>query len=322
MSDLIFGKPSKYSLHVELTSRCILECPACPRTIWKDLVKSPVAKADLDLAAFVDFVDCEGGRELKRFTCCGDYGDPIYYPYLFEFIEKFRDSKRFIIHTNGSKKPKDFWHRLASLMHKDDYMVFAIDGLEDTNHIYRINADWPSIMTGLDIMAASPATVKWKTIVFDYNYKQLPEIKKFAESKGAVFQAERTHRYGKDSLKPPEQYIETNFLYQPEYSNPDNRLLIAPQCNTGRTITSDGYLFPCDWIRNPRTLYKSDLWKQHSRWLEKLNIRNTNYDEATKVVADWANFVRENSVQGHVVPDLCKMKCREGCVANTVIEEI
>lgn len=318
--DPIFEQSSMNRLHIEPTNRCILECPACPRTQWKELLKSPVPKADLDLVAFESFLDCDGGREIQRFDLCGDYGDPIYYPQLFEFLEKFRSSRSFHITTNGSRKNKEFWQRLSSILDKQDQITFSIDGLEDTNHLYRINSDWPSIMLGLDTMLAGRANVQWKTIIFAYNYQQLDQIKKIAESKGATFTAVKTHRFGKDWLIPPEHLVENEFLYRLEYSNPDNKLLISPRCNQEKTVTCDGYLFPCDWIRNPRTLYKSELWKHRSRWLEKLHIRNTNFDEAMKVVNDWANHVRENSVKGQTVPDLCKMKCRQGCESNTAVE--
>ena len=39
----------KNFLHVETTNRCTLKCPACPRTVWQNLIKQPVKKADIDL---------------------------------------------------------------------------------------------------------------------------------------------------------------------------------------------------------------------------------------------------------------------------------
>jgi hypothetical protein len=51
--------------------------------------------------------------------------------------------------------------------------------------------------------------------------------------------------------------------------------------------------------------------------LEKLNIKTTNFDSATEVVKDWANFVRTSSREKNGFVDvLCKMKCRENCNQN------
>lgn len=301
------------SLHLELTNRCVLACPACPRTTWRELTKMPLSKSDLDIDVLKKFLDCDGGQEIDTFVLCGDYGDCIYYPQLFEFIKEFRSSKKFIISTNGSNQTEKFWTTLKSLLIPGDKIIFGIDGLEDTNHLYRRNANWASVMMGLDIMVQSTATVVWQTIVFSFNYNQLLTIKQFAESKGAEFLCLKTHRYEDSTLIPPDDYIELNHIIKDDYIN-KNDFVIDPACNQEKAVTADGYLFPCDWIRNPRTLYRSQLWKQKSRWIDKVDMRNTNYDQAVLVIQDWANYVRDNSIKGSPDVDvLCKMKCREGC---------
>ena len=308
-------------LHVETTTRCTLACPACPRTTWHNITKRPVKKEDLDIDLLEKFLNCDEGKKITGFNLCGDYGDTIYYPDLFNLIKKFRDKISFNIVTNGSKQTEKFWHTLADLMTEKDKIIFSIDGLEDTNHLYRINSNWASIMLGLDIMVNSPAQVHWKTIVFKFNYNKLSEIKNFATSKGAIWHAEKTHRYGDIALEPPEQYIETNHSFRAEFVG-DKQIEIEPRCySDAKVITASGYLFPCDWIRNPQTLYKSQLWKQKELWLEKVNMRNNNYDQAVAAVRDWENYVRQNSLtNSNKVDVLCKMLCRKGCVADNKIK--
>lgn len=303
-------------LHVELTSRCTLACPACPRTEWNSLLKRPVIKNDLDINDFENFLDCDEGRKIQGFKLCGDYGDCIYYPQLFEFIKRFRNTKKFIISTNGSFQTEEFWNTLAELLTDQDTIIFGIDGLKDTNHLYRKNSNWNSIMLGLDIMAKSNVKIKWQTIVFSFNHDQLDTIKSFAESKGAEFFSLQTHRYGDDELIPPDRYVELHYLFKEDYNN-NHDILINPRCNSEKVITSDGYLLPCDWIRNPGTFYKSQLWKQKSQWVNRLNVKNTTYDQALLVVEEWANYVKQSSLNKLPTVDvLCKMKCREECNKN------
>jgi MoaA/NifB/PqqE/SkfB family radical SAM enzyme len=306
-------------LHIETTTRCTLFCPACPRTTWSEILKKPVPKNDLDVELLARFLDCPGGKAITKFKLCGDYGDSIYYPKLFHLIEKFRSQVSFQIVTNGSRQTQKFWNKLSSLLTKNDTIIFSIDGLEHTNHLYRINSDWPSIMQGLDIMVKSPANIIWKTIIFDFNYNRLKEIKDFAESKGATFHAEKTHRYGNPQLQPPETFIESNHLFDNKFVT--DQFEIEPRCEKeAKVITADGYLSPCDWIRNPRTLYKSQLWKQKERWLDKVKIENNTYDQAIMVVRDWENYVRQNSLtDAEPVDVLCKMLCRKGCVHNNIV---
>ena len=308
------------TLHIETTTRCVLACPACPRTIWHNKLKQPISKTDLDVDLLEKFLDCKGGKQITEFLLCGDYGDSIYYPDLLKLIQRFRNQVSFNIITNGSRQTEKFWHNLSSMLTKDDTVTFSIDGLEDTNHLYRINSDWHSIMQGIDIVAQSAAQIHWKSIVFNFNYNKLDKIKTFAESKGATFHAEKTHRYGNDSLVPPESYIETNHLYQEEFN--DQPFEIEPRCEKdAKVITADGFLYPCDWIRNPQTFYKSQLWKQKQRWLEKTKMKDNTYDQALLIIRDWENYVRQNSLAGSDnVEILCKMLCRKGCVENNKIE--
>ena len=307
-------------LHVELTNRCVLECPGCPRTQWRDLVKKSVPKTDLNGVDLERFLDCAQGKKIDEFILCGDYGDAIYYPELFDFLSRFRNNKKFDIVTNGSYRDEKFWNRLSEILTPDDVITFSIDGLRDSNPIYRINSDWDSIMLGVDIITRGTARVRWKTIVFAHNYTQLSDIKKFALDKGCEFTAEKTHRFGQEGLEPPRHLIETNHLFREEYIS-DHSIEIEPGCMNEKTISCDGYLYPCDWIRNPRTLYKSLLWKQKERWLSKLAIRHTDLDSALQTVQDWANWVKQSSLeQSPTVDILCRMKCRKGCRQNRYLE--
>lgn len=307
-------------LHLELTTRCILACPGCARTQWSDLLKRPVQKFDLDYHALDKFLDCEQGQKIDGFVLCGDYGDPIYYPQLFEFLDHFRATKKFNLHTNGSHRNQEFWHRLAGTLNQNDRIIFGIDGLEDTNHIYRINSDWHSIMTAVDTMAKSSTQVTWQTIVFKYNYQHLEQIKEFATQKGCKFTAEKTHRFGNNELAPPDNFIEINHSFNDRFVH-EHDIEIDPSCEREKVISANGFMYPCDWIRNPKTLYKSLLWKQKEKWLDKLDIRTTTYDQAMVVVRDWADWVRESSLlQRSTVDVLCKMKCRKNCQQNKFLE--
>lgn len=306
-------------LHIESTNRCILECPACPRTTWKEITKRPIIKSDLSIDDFERFMDCDGGEKIEKLLLCGDYGDCIYYPHLFDFIKRFRH-KKFDINTNGSRGSREFWLELADLMTEQDTIVFGIDGLEDTNHLYRKNANWSHIMIGLDIMVNSPAKVRWQTIAFSFNQNKLLDIKKFAESKGAEFVAVKTHRYGNDELKPISNLIEKNYEWQEIFSNTKS-IEIEPQCDIAKVVTAEGYFLPCDWIRNPRTFYKSDLWKDRSIWMDRMSIKKINLDQGNELVEKWKQLVIEKGKTGSPKLDhLCKMLCRKGCRQSKEIE--
>ena len=287
-------------MHVEPTSRCTLACPGCPRTVISERLDRPYPKNDLDLDDFVKFLDCDSGHQLSNLYLEGNHGDPIYYPNLLDMIQTFR-SKKFTLVTNGSFRDKKFWEALAARVTQEDWIIFSIDGLEHNNHLYRRNSDWNSIVLGLDIMRQSPANLGWKTIIFDYNYREIDRIRDFAESKGAVFVAQKTSRFGDESLRPPAEQVEFFREYTPEIEQLKD---IDPQCDSHAKeyVAADGFYWPCCWISSSFTLPKSELWKQRSEW----TIHDHTLDQMRSRLNDWIPNMRAD-------PDtVCRMMCRPG----------
>lgn len=291
-----------HELQIETTSRCTLACPACSRTLFAEHLKRPYPKFDLDLDDLACFLDCDTGRQIQTLVLCGDHGDTIYYPRLFDLIDHFRPTKRFQIHTNGSYQTREFWNQLAERVTEHDEIHFGIDGLEDTNHLYRRNSDWASIMLGLDIMSASAAQVVWNTIVFGFNQDHIQEISDFARSRGARFQAKISSRFGDNSLRPGDQYVDFARMYRQDLDQP---VPIDPKCSRHWLITSQGYLQPCCWITGPFTWYKSRPYRERERW----RLKGQNLDQVLKVMTEWKRFVVDNPDQAEMV---CRMHCRAG----------
>lgn len=111
--------------------------------------------------------------------------DPIYSGVLLEQLEycnTLDNPPRIIISTNGSGRNTKWWIKLASLLKAIDIVEFAVDGLEDTNHIYRVNADWQSIINGMKTLREhSDCNIGWRYIVFEHNYHQIDTAKALAK---------------------------------------------------------------------------------------------------------------------------------------------
>lgn len=189
------------SLEIELTTKCTLGCPACPRNNPEELAKNwDVGHLDKTIAK--KFADSPTDREYLFVGC---YGDPIYHPDFIEITKHYIDNKKKLhIHTNGSFKKQKWWDELASLnWSRKQVFTFSVDGLEDTNHIYRIRADWESIMRGMKTMGSLPflrrPRLEWKMLVFPYNEHQVPEARKLAKELGIdIFSPAKSERDIKD----------------------------------------------------------------------------------------------------------------------------
>ena len=296
------------TLHIEPTTRCTLACPACPRTTWHELLGKPIDKIDFDYKLLNQFLDCESGNNIEILNLCGDYGDAIYYPQLFNFIKDFRH-KKFEIHTNGSYRPRNWWKQLNSLLTEDDVVVFAVDGLGDDNARYRVNSNWDQVVHAIDELKNGPAKLECQTIIFSFNYTKLDQIQEWAESNNMKWYSWRTHRFGKADLEPPQEYTEEKEFYREEYNNADV-IEIEPDCFNQSVVTSDNYYLPCDWIRNPLTFYRTELFNNKQRWLNRLDMRNNNLDQVNNVLAEWVDDVKQKGLEGKAEV-LCKMKCRK-----------
>ena len=85
-------------LEIELTTKCTLGCPACPRNHeWDKPGDWDVGHMNTDLAK--SFANDPKDRQ-HLFVGC--YGDPIYHPDFIDIVRYYVDrNKRIMIHTNG-----------------------------------------------------------------------------------------------------------------------------------------------------------------------------------------------------------------------------
>lgn len=291
-------------IQIETTTRCTLKCPACSRTQFAERFNKPVPRRDIDPDVLWNFFNCDSGKKVTQFLLCGDWGDSIYYPRLFDLIDKFRSLKKFHLVTNGSYRNADWWHNLLSRLGPEDTIEFSIDGLEDTNHLYRRNSDWKSTMAALEIAAASPVQLIWATNVFNFNHQQLPEIKALAQSFGATWKCKLTSRFGDPSLRPPEHLVDRDAEFY--HGLVEKSLTIDPKCKTTsqNSISSYHIFVPCGWFCHPFVFYNGPIWKNRDNW----SIENTNMDDlVANVLKPWVESILDNPDQA---PSLCKMRCK------------
>jgi MoaA/NifB/PqqE/SkfB family radical SAM enzyme len=181
--------------HLEVTSRCKLACPRCART----MKKGAYAIGDLPLEVVQRVVP--RGTPATKIILCGNHGDPIYHPSLHDILAYLRSlgprPPRISIHTNGSFRDRAWWAETARILSRDDRVVFSIDGLEDTNHLYRVGARWSTIVEGIEECRGKVGMI-WKLIVFRHNEHQVEEAKRLAMSLGFDdFNLVKSDRFGR-----------------------------------------------------------------------------------------------------------------------------
>jgi len=172
-------------VQLDSSSRCNLRCPGCSRTKW--LADGLVGDVrDMKMEHFKALVRHENKLDILSYNL--SVSDPIFsgvFIEQLEYINTLKHRPRINISTNGSGRKEAWWLKLAKLLGPKDAVEFAIDGLEDTNHLYRVNSDWNSIMLGIKTLRANwPGRIGWRYVIFEHNYHQVADAKKLAEQLG------------------------------------------------------------------------------------------------------------------------------------------
>lgn len=166
------------NIEFEISSKCNLECPLCARTHM--LLHREFLNKNLPLSIYKNILEDTRPTKIKL---CGVLGDPFANKELEKYID-FAVSKNIFVNitTNATLGKIDLWERLAILGEKNKIKItLSIDGLKNTNHLYRINAKWNQIEEKLNAIRKFNHNFVWKSIVFNHNRHQKIDLEKLAK---------------------------------------------------------------------------------------------------------------------------------------------
>ena len=166
------------TIQLDHTSRCNLACPQCART-GKTLLTR-----DLTLEDYEIILEPFERNKIELFHC-GNYGDVIASPTFEETLEYSLDRvRKILISTNGSARKESWWKNLAQIGKDKLKVVFSIDGLKDTNHLYRVGSNYDKIMSNAKAFIDAGGKANWQFIIFEHNQHQVEEAKRLAKEYG------------------------------------------------------------------------------------------------------------------------------------------
>jgi len=127
-------------VHLKTTTKCNANCPICGRNAF-GVICPGLQLTELFLEDCKKIFPPTFLRQLADISICGAYGGPICAQELLEIIEYMHYNNPNIeidVYTNGGGHSPSWWENLAQVIGKNGRVIFGIDGLEDTNHIYHI----------------------------------------------------------------------------------------------------------------------------------------------------------------------------------------
>jgi MoaA/NifB/PqqE/SkfB family radical SAM enzyme len=248
-------------LHLESTDVCQAECALCAREI--DLNFQKDQQHHLDMPAILKVFDSEKIAALDKMFICGNYGDPAAGKYTQTIFYEFRRLNPNIVlgmNTNGGLQNANWWADLGKLFNRiQDYVVFSIDGLEDTNHIYRRNVSWSKLIENAKAYIAAGGSAHWDMLVYQHNEHQVDQCQQLAYDLGFTwFRAKVSKRKFTEELRPP-----TNWKFPNVHSTVINCKALNEK---SIYIDAQGRISPCCWLGNTQKNFISDFKKIQDTW--------------------------------------------------------
>lgn len=335
---------------MEITNRCNAQCPSCSRTDFDGKPLRSLPLTDISLATFKKILPSPWlqNREIKL---CGVFGDPMVANEILPIVEYIMENKaRLTINTNGGMRDSRFWETLGQFLsqHNNQHQViFSIDGLEDTNHLYRRNVSWKRLMENVTAFIGAGGLAHWDFLAFAHNEHQVEDAKKRSQELGfRKFTLKKTTRSSelkkstviesalsispslreefrnpvlihKASPTPKPLFNFFSFKRQKEiecFSRGESSFMKKP--DTSLYISANLRVWPCCWYADaefPQKREVRDLFKKFGDDFNNLNIHSLE----TILSSPWykRDLVKSWSSSKHCSP-ICSRNCNKKAPLN------
>lgn len=231
-------------LHLESTDSCNAACPLCLRET--DSTFNKPGNQHLTVDKIRETICPDFIKNLDKMFMCGNYGDPAAGKHTLDIFRYFRSINPGItlgMNTNGSLRTISWWEELSLIFTGDsDYVVWSIDGLEDTNHIYRVNTSWGKIMENSAAFIAGGGNAHWDMIAFSHNEHQVDDAEKMAKALGfSWFRVKVSKRvFTGNTIRPSKNWIAPVIEQGSISCNALNEMSIY--------MSAHGIVYPCCWL--------------------------------------------------------------------------
>ena len=152
--------------------------------------------------------------QLDSMYMCGNLGDPIIATdtlKIFQYFRKHNPDMWLSMNTNGGAQIPAWWAGLASTFNKKGAVIFSVDGLKDTNHIYRQGVNWDIVERNMRAFVKATGRARWDFLIFEHNQHQVEEAKALAMEIGCEkFIPKKTGRFVTATTQPKEEHEGSN----------------------------------------------------------------------------------------------------------------
>ena len=174
-------------IHLEITQKCQAACSMCDRNINGGELNPHLTLAELKIGDIKKIFKPNFISQLHAMQVCGNHGDPIVAEdtlEVFEYFRKHNPTMWLSMNTNAGARDEDWWKKLANVIGRAGTVIFSVDGLEDTNHLYRQNVQWKLVRRAMKSFIEAGGRARWDFLVFDFNEHQVEEARQLSKEWG------------------------------------------------------------------------------------------------------------------------------------------
>ena len=286
------------AIHLEVTQNCQAACPMCDRNMNGEGINPHINLDELSLEDCKKIFSPAFISQLKTMYMCGNLGDPIIAQDTLEIFRYFRENNSNMwlsMNTNGGARDENWWMELAQIFAGSGAVIFSVDGLRSTNHLYRQGVVWDNVERSMKAFVKGGGRARWDFLIFEHNQHQVEEAEALSKEWGfEKFVAKKTGRFitqdskkkethqakdrkGKDTaeLKKPDEKYQNKALSKQDkiiekYGSMDAYYDAAPiVCKVKKEnslfITAEGLALPCCWTAG--RMYK---WWHKDPYIEQI----------------------------------------------------
>jgi molybdenum cofactor biosynthesis enzyme MoaA len=296
-------------LQIECTSFCNAYCPSCERAKYPydDVIYNrPLNKHYITCDNIKTWLNFENYTELDQIHFCGNIDEPTLNPDILSILhyisEQTTDKTKIFLSTNGGTQNELFWKALSQI--PKVITVFGIDGLEDTNHIYRKNVKWDKVLSNVTTYINHGGKGAWQFIVFEHNEHQVDVAKKYSQELGFLYFIEvnsRRPNYEVKEVSVPLRNSKSCIQCKATYDNQD--------LGIGFYIDVRGNVWPCCWMATTEiaNAIAEKIGLKHGYYL----AHNLHHDTLEDIVS--SEFFTELYDKQESI-DICNEKCKDETV--------
>ena len=215
------------TIHLEVTQNCQASCPMCDRNMNGEGINPHINLDELTLEDCKNIFLPEFIQQLDTMYMCGNLGDPIVARDTLEIFKYFREHNPNMwlsMNTNAGAKSAEWWTELAHVFGRMGAVIFSVDGLSDTNHIYRQGVTWNNVERNMRAFIAAGGRARWDFLIFEHNQHQVDEAQSLADKWGCErFIPKKTGRFvtAKSEKKESHQAVDRKGNKTAELKKPD-----------------------------------------------------------------------------------------------------